>query len=147
MDTLSTLHVKIITPQGFSAHMEARSVQVKTTNGPLTILKNHAPLIALLAPGKLKVILEDSEKKPPELLYLQQSGLIEVRANIVTILADNGFYGKDLDQEALEASAQELRQQLEDSSAEKLNETLRVLNEVNEKLRIVEEIRSEQTQQ
>lgn len=141
-----SLHVTIRTPQGFSTELNAKSIQVKTTKGPVTILKNHAPMIALLEPGKLKVIPENSEKTPPKLLYIEQSGLIEVERNTVTILADNGFYGQELDQEALKASATELRNKLASNNTSTLNATLKMLNEVNEKLRIVEEIRNEQTQ-
>lgn len=136
--------VKFITPQGFNATIKASSVQVKTALGNIEILKNHAPLVALLKPGKLKIAQSGGEKAST-FFYIEQSGVIEVFKNNVTVLADNGFYGSDLDEEALKRSEKELRKNLESNCTTALTKTLNDLNEVNEKLKIVEEIRDEAT--
>ena len=136
--------VKFITPQGFNATIKASSVQVKTALGYIEILKNHAPLVALLKPGKLKIAQSGGEKAST-FFYIEQSGVIEVFKNNVTVLADNGFYGSDLDEEALKRSEKELRKNLESNCTTALTKTLNDLNEVNEKLKIVEEIRDEAT--
>ena len=58
----------------------------------------------------------------------------------MVILADNGFFGEDLDPKALEKSEAELRDKM-NTSPELLSETLKKLNAIMEKLRITEEIR------
>ena len=72
--------------------------------------------------------------------------MIEVSNNKVNVLADNGFFGKDLDEETLRETEKELRRKIQDHTAEKVNETLEALNEVTEKLKIAEEIKNESTQ-
>ena len=74
---------------------------------------------------------------------MKKSGIIEVYKNNVTVLADNSFYGADLNKEALMNSEKELRKKLASDTSEALSETLESLNEVNEKLKIVDEIRNE----
>lgn len=142
--TQDVITVNIITPQGFSSSIQAKTVQVKTALGRMEILPNHAPLQAMLKPGKLKVTPVNRKEKPT-IMYIEQSGVIEVDSNQVTVLADNGFFGNELDQQALEKSEKELRKKLATNSAEALSETLEALNEINEKLKIVEGIRHEST--
>ena len=144
MTDTSPMVVTVITPQGFHATVEATAVQVKTVYGNMEILRNHAPLMALLKPGKVK-IQAIGKKKASEFIYIDGSGVIEVYQNVVYILADNGFYGKDLDGIELQKTETELRKIIKANTAEKINDTLDALNEVTEKLKIVEEIKHEST--
>lgn len=137
-----TLIVTVTTPQGFSSTVEAKSLHAKTVYGNLEILRNHAPLLALLKPGKVKIIPANNKKKP-EYIYINGSGVIEVYRNKVEILADNGFFGRELNQEELERTKDELRKKIQGSTAEKISDALDQLNEVTEKLKIVEEIKDE----
>tara|TARA_B100001989_G_C24551003_1_gene474738 strand:- start:4878 stop:5309 length:432 start_codon:yes stop_codon:yes gene_type:complete len=137
-----TLLVSIVTPQGFSIRVLASSVQVRTALGRIEILRNHAPLLATLKPGKLKVT-PMGKQEASTFLYIEKSGVIEVFDNTVTVLADNSFYGSELDKQALVNSEKELRKKLAENSQEALGVTLDALNEVNEKLKIVDEIRNE----
>lgn len=139
------LTVTIITPQGFCRVTEATRVQANTEMGPIEILQTHAPLISLLKPGKVKVTPVGNKKKP-EFIYISGSGVLEVINDKVNILADNGFFGQDLDAEALRQTEQELRKKLQDNTAKKVTETLDALNEVTEKLKIAEEIKNESMQ-
>ena len=136
------LTVSIITPQGFSVRVMAAAVLARTAMGRIEILCNHAPLLATLSPGKLKVV-PAGKKEASTFLYIEKSGIIEVYKNNVTVLADNSFYGADLNKEALMNSEKELRKKLATDTSEALSETLESLNEVNEKLKIVDEIRNE----
>ena len=61
----------------------------------------------------------------------------------MNILADNGFYGQELDTEVLRQTEQELRKKLQDNTVKKVAETLDALNEITEKLKIAEEIKNE----
>ena len=99
----------------------------------------------MLKPGKVKVT-PVGKKKASEYIYVSGSGVIEVSNNKVNVLADNGFFGKDLDEETLRETEKELRRKIQDHTAEKVNETLEALNKVTEKLKIAEEIKNESTQ-
>lgn len=133
------IQVEFITPQGNQVCLEAKSVQVRTSLGNTEILLNHAPFFALLEPGTIRITPIENHKQS-EFIYINDSGIIEVYKNQVVILADNGFFGKDLDEKALAQSESELRRKM-NTSPERLAKTLKQLNEVKEKLRIVEEIR------
>ena len=136
---LTGISVEFITPQGDRRKIEARSVQVKTTHGNTEILRNHAPFFALLETGKIE-IKPLNNREDTEFIYLTNSGVIEVYKNHVVILADNGFFGEDLDPKALEKSEAELREKM-NTNQERLSDTLKELNKIMEKLRIAEEIR------
>jgi ATP synthase F1 epsilon subunit len=138
--------VTMITPQGFYQKTEALEVQIKTEKGPTSILVGHAPMMAILKPGRVKIIPAD-KKTPIQTMYLEGSGVLQVQKNQVTILADNGFYAHQLDSNDLKSVEIELRKKLSLNQPGALAETLEALNEVSEKLRISEEIRNESTQQ
>lgn len=138
--------VMMITPQGFYQKMEALEVQVKTEKGPMSILPGHAPMMAILKSGRVKITPVD-KSKPCQTMYLEGSGVLQIQRNQVTVLADNGFYAHQMNRQNLQNLASDLRKKLAQNQTEALNETLEALNEVSEKLRISEEIRHESTQQ
>lgn len=63
----------------------AKSVNLKTTGGEITVLDHHRPLISMLAGGAITV-LDNSDKT---LYFEAKSGFIEVeQENSVRILVD-----------------------------------------------------------
>jgi len=78
--------LEIITPEKRLFDGKVKLVQVPGTMGSFEILKNHAPLISTLAQGKIKVITEADKQEFIEI----NSGIVEVKANIITILAVTG---------------------------------------------------------
>ena len=77
------MHLEIVTPDNTIFEGEANLVQLPGLDGSFEVLNNHAPMIAGLAKGKVKVI--DSSKK--ETFFEITGGVIEVLANKVMILA------------------------------------------------------------
>lgn len=77
------MKLEIITPEKKLFDGNVKLVQVPGTKGSFEVLKNHAPLISTLTQGKIKVITENDKQE-----YINiNSGIIEVKANIITILA------------------------------------------------------------
>lgn len=59
-------------------------VQLPGSDGLFEILNNHAPMIAALGPGKIKV-----QDKAGKLQFFEiKGGVCEVRDNIITVLAE-----------------------------------------------------------
>ncbi len=79
------LHVKIISPEKTLFSNDAGLVQVPGVNGEFTILRNHAPVIARLIKGKIRVI----SKSGKELLFDCDEGLLEHKDNLTSILISN----------------------------------------------------------
>jgi F-type H+-transporting ATPase subunit epsilon len=75
--------LEIITPEKRLFDGTVKLVQIPGTKGSFEILKNHAPIISTLTEGKIKVITEKDKQEFFDIL----SGIIEVKANIITILA------------------------------------------------------------
>ncbi len=78
------MNVEIINPDKLIFKGEASLVQLPGKDGSFEILNNHAPLISILAKGKVKIINSDKETE----FYEIGGGLIEVLKNKILILAE-----------------------------------------------------------
>jgi F-type H+-transporting ATPase subunit epsilon len=78
--------LEIITPEKRLFDGKVKLVQVPGAKGSFEILKNHAPIISTLTQGKVKVITEADKQEFFDIV----SGIIEVKANSITILAVTG---------------------------------------------------------
>jgi F-type H+-transporting ATPase subunit epsilon len=78
--------LEIITPEKRLFDGKVKLVQVPGTIGSFEILKNHAPIISTLTQGKIKVVTIADKQEFFEI----NSGIIEVKANAITILAVTG---------------------------------------------------------
>ncbi|GMQ99704.1 MAG: F0F1 ATP synthase subunit epsilon [Zetaproteobacteria bacterium] len=80
----------IATVEGEIYRSEACSIVARTADGELKILSNHAPLLAILRPGILRIDCLPGcncpEVKRDEMVIL--GGFMEVQPDSVTILAD-----------------------------------------------------------
>jgi F-type H+-transporting ATPase subunit epsilon len=72
----------MLTPEKEIFQGEIKSVKVPGTNGSFEILNNHAPIVAALAKGEVRIIDNGGEKK----CYNIQQGFIEVIKNEVSLL-------------------------------------------------------------
>ncbi|MGI6087676.1 MAG: ATP synthase F1 subunit epsilon [Kiritimatiellia bacterium] len=76
--------LEIITPTGVVYDDTAEALVAQGVDGAFGILARHAPLLAALRPGKLKV-----RKSNQRALYFDcGTGILEVRRDRVTVLAD-----------------------------------------------------------
>lgn len=64
--------------------------------GEIGIRSKHAPLLAALKPGEVRVVR--SEGQDIEELFYISGGYIEVQPDIVTILADTAAHARSLDE-------------------------------------------------
>ena len=80
------MKLEIITPEKRLFDGKVRLVQLPGTIGSFEILRNHAPLISTLTHGKIKVITENDDQQFFDIV----SGMVEVKANVITILAVTG---------------------------------------------------------
>lgn len=77
------MKLEIITPEKRLFEGNVRLVQVPGAKGSFEILKNHAPIISTLTKGTVRIISENNIEETIEI----KSGVVEVRANVVSILA------------------------------------------------------------
>lgn len=80
------MKLEIITPEKRLFEGKVKLVQVPGAKGSFEILNNHAPIISTLAEGQIKLITEADKQE----YYDIRSGIVEVAANRITILAVTG---------------------------------------------------------
>lgn len=96
---MSSLAVELVTPErmfvsdGSSLTIDNIDAVIATgTEGEMTILPDHAPLITALAPGLLTL-----RNSGAEMILAVSGGFIEVNANLVSVLADAAEYSHEID--------------------------------------------------
>ncbi len=81
---MRAFELEIITPAGVVYDDTAESLVAQGADGAFGVLARHAPLLAGLRPGKLKV-----RKSNQRTLWFDcGEGVLEARRNRVTVLAD-----------------------------------------------------------
>lgn len=108
------LQLKIITPEQIVLDEAVDSVTLPTTEGEITILPDHIPLISTLASGNI-VARVNGEDVPMAV----SGGFVEVSNNEVKILADFAEHVSDLSDDAVSkarARAEELKRMKDDAS-------------------------------
>jgi len=101
-----TIHVDIVSAEEEIYSGSASVVYAPAEMGEVGIYPRHAPMLAKLQPGEVRVEAEGEEE---ELFFYVSGGLLEVQPHVVTVLADTAIRAHDLD----EASALEAQKQAE----------------------------------
>ena len=111
------LKLKIVTPEKLILEELVDSVTIPTTEGEITILPDHIPLIASLASGDI-VAITDGEYVPMAVV----GGFVETKKEgdltVVTILADFAEHIASITEAEIEkakARAEELRKKAENN--------------------------------
>jgi F-type H+-transporting ATPase subunit epsilon len=99
-----TLHVTIITPARAVFDAEAKAVTVPAFDGELGVLPGHAPLLALMGTGELRVttVAGAIEK------IAVRGGFLQVANNKVTVLTPESVSGGEVSLDALKAELDKL---------------------------------------
>lgn len=106
-----TIHVDIVSAESEIYSGLAELVVAPAEMGEVGIAARHAPFLARLKPGEIRVKVSDSEMHP----FHISGGLIEVQPDLVTILADTAIRARDID----EAAAIEAKRRAEEMLADK----------------------------
>ena len=76
--------LEIITPDQKVFSGEVKLIQVPGLDGIFEVMHKHAPIIAIVGHGKVKVITENGDNK----FYEVGGGVIEVKDNKIILLAE-----------------------------------------------------------
>jgi len=109
-----TIHVDIVSPEESIFSGAASMVFAPAYLGEVGITPRHAPLLARLKPGEVRVQTPEGTEE----YYYISGGLLEVQPHMVTVLADTAVRARDLD----EAAATEARKRAEARLSEKREE-------------------------
>jgi len=92
---MPTLHVDVVSAEGFLFSGEASFVALPGEMGELGIYPRHAPLITRIKPGAVRIYLAANGAE--EFVFVA-GGILEVQPGTVTVLADTAVRAKDLDE-------------------------------------------------
>ncbi len=107
------LQLEVVTPERLAYSDEVDEVLVPGSDGELGILPHHAPLVATLGAGELR-ILKSGEWET----FAVMGGFVQVRPDKVVVLAETADLASEIDLERARAARQEAERALEEGSRE-----------------------------
>ncbi len=110
---MATLDCKIVTPSGPAYQGPAEMVVVPGVEGELGVLARHAPLMARLKPGEVRVRTDATSWTH----YMTSGGYFQVQRDVALVLVENAVASDDIDQAAAEADAADARRRREAAEA------------------------------
>ena len=95
-----SFHLEIVTPKRIVFKGEVTSFSAPGVDGGFQVLHSHAPLLASVTIGKVKII----ETSGTESHYAISGGFVEVRENKVILLAETAERTDEIDVERVKAA-------------------------------------------
>lgn len=105
---MAAFHLELVSPEKLVFSGEVEAVAVPGTEGEFTVLKDHAPLIAMMKPGV--VVIEEAPAK--KLRLFVPGGFAEVAPSGLTILADKTLPLAELDAATLDAEVGNVEEEI-----------------------------------
>lgn len=84
----------LVSPERRLASVQASEVQIPGTEGDLTAMPGHEPVITTLRPGVLKVVHGSGEDE-----YIVSGGFAEITGDGVSVLAEQSMHRTEVTQE------------------------------------------------
>lgn len=127
--------LEIIAPDRIVYRDEATSLSAPGVMGGFQVLYNHAPMLAALEVGQLKV----RDKNGIDIVYATSGGFVEVRDNAVTVLVESAELAGEIDVERASSARRRAEKRLKEKSAEVDPERVRLaLLRAQNRLRIAD---------
>jgi F-type H+-transporting ATPase subunit epsilon len=118
---MSTLPLRIVSPERVTWEGAVESVTVPAVNGGLGILPGHAPLLAQLAEGVVHVKGGDAGG---EKVLAVSGGFVEVMNGRVSLFAETAELAEEIDAERARQAVEQAQRALKASPTEVLDETV-----------------------
>jgi len=112
-----TLQFDLVSPERLLASVEATQVQIPGTEGDMTAMPDHAPLITTLRPGVLRVSGKDGDKE-----FVVTGGFAEINTDSISVLAERAMAREDVTQDEYQAMIDEASERLSKAQETFVNE-------------------------
>ena len=124
---MPSFNVSVVTQVKKILEQEAGYLRLRTSEGDIGILPNHAPFVAELSMGKMEI---ESPNKAKRDIYFLSGGFLEISNNQATIIADEIFSIEEIDVESEQTLVDNLKKELEkletDEEKKKLQKKLKI---------------------
>jgi F-type H+-transporting ATPase subunit epsilon len=115
---MATFHFDLVSPEQLVFSGEVEHVVVPGSEGEFGVLAGHAPLVAMLRPGILRILGTDEQR------ILVTGGFAEVTADALTVLADRAAPVEEADSAIageIEDAERKLAEAKDDATRDKLH--------------------------
>ena len=112
---MPSFNVSIVTQVKKILEQEAGYLRLRTSEGDIGILPNHAPFVAELSMGKMEI---ESPNKDRRDIYFLSGGFLEISNNQATVIADEILPIEEIDIESEQTLVENLKKELEKVSTE-----------------------------
>ncbi len=112
---MPSFNVSVVTQVKKILEQEAGYLRLRTSEGDIGILPNHAPFVAELSMGKMEI---ESPNKDRRDIYFLSGGFLEISNNQATVIADEILPIEEIDIESEQALVENLKKELEKVSTE-----------------------------
>lgn len=112
---MPSFKVSVVTQVRKVLDAEAGYLRVRTSEGDLGVLPNHAPFVSELGYGKMEIESPEKDKRDK---YFLTGGFLEISNNMATIITDEIFTLDEIDVEAENNLIEELKKDLEKAEAQ-----------------------------
>jgi F-type H+-transporting ATPase subunit epsilon len=106
---MPTFHFELASPEKLVFSGEVEHVVVPGSEGELGVLAHHAPVVAMLRPGILRIL------GPNEQHFVVRGGFAEVNPEGLTVLADFAAPVDQVDRAMLESQIKDLEEDVADA--------------------------------
>ena len=124
---MPSFNVSVVTQVKKILEQEAGYLRLRTSEGDIGILPNHAPFVAELSMGKMEI---ESPNKDRRDIYFLSGGFLEISNNQATVIADEILPIEEIDIESEQTLVEHLKKELEKVSTEeekkKLQKNLKI---------------------
>ena len=124
---MPSFNVSVVTQVKKILEQEAGYLRLRTSEGDIGILPNHAPFVAELSMGKMEIESPNKDKRD---IYFLSGGFLEISNNQATIIADEIFPIEEINIETEENLLENLKKELEkletDEEKKKLQKNLKI---------------------
>jgi len=116
---MATFHFDLVSPETIVFSGEVEHVVVPGTEGEFGVLAGHAPLVAMLRPGILRILGTDEQR------ILVFGGFAEVSPQGLTVLADKAMPIEEVDPSVIADEIQDTEEDVADATDEARRDKLR----------------------
>ena len=110
---MATIQFDLVSPEKKLASLEVSEIQIPGSDGDLTAMAEHAPLLTTLRPGLLSV------KVGSDLMeYIVTGGFVEISGTNVSVLAEEALPRNEVNTSIIEELINKATVALEDVTAE-----------------------------
>ena len=119
--------VSVVTQIKKVLEQEAGYLRLRTSEGDIGILPNHAPFVAELSMGKMEIESPNKDKRD---IYFLSGGFLEISNNQATVIADEILPIEEIDIESEQTLVENLKKELEkletDEEKKRLQKKLKI---------------------